>query len=79
MRIPDTTSYTNGEYLGASVSGDLWNYGIELWCNLEGQYVTLVADLAHLTGQTYQMSICSLGVIGAEYVRKNEIPEIIEL
>ena len=69
MRTDDPNSYTFGEYTHYGVSGDLWNYGIEIWCNLEGQYVTMVADLAHLTGSVYEMSICSLGVMGAEYVR----------
>ena len=50
MRTDDPKSFTSGEYTAYSVSGDLWNYGIEIWCNLEGQYVTMVADLADLTG-----------------------------
>ena len=69
MRTDDPNSFTSGEYTYHGVSGDFWNYGIEIWCNLEGQYVTMVADLAHLTGSVYEMSICSLGVMGAEYVR----------
>ena len=79
MRIDDPNNYTNGQYTGTGDSGILWNYGIEIWCNLEGQYVTMVADLAHLTGQGYEMSICSLGVMGAEYVRNTEVTSIIEL
>ena len=27
---------------------DVWTYGKEVWCNLEGQYVHIVADLSHL-------------------------------
>ena len=50
MRTDDVNSYTAGSYSGDSVTGELWNYGIEIWCNLEGQYVTFVADLAHLSG-----------------------------
>ena len=23
----------------------MWNYGVEAWCNLEGRYVTIVANL----------------------------------
>ena len=67
MRTDDPTSFTSGGFTSLDVSGNLWNYGAEIWCNLEGQYVTMVADLAHLS--TYEMSICSLGVMGAEYVR----------
>lgn len=47
----------------------MWNYGVEAWCNLEGQYMTIAADLSHLHGQSYKMSICSLGIMGAEYRR----------
>ena len=79
MRTVDPKSKTSGEYTKHGVSGDFWNYGIEIWCNLEGQYVTMVADLAHLTGQVYEMSICSLGVMGAEYVRNSEVPQVIEI
>ena len=77
MRTDDPNSFTSGAYTGHSVSGDWWNYGIEIWCNLEGQYITMVADLAHLNSQTYEMSICSLGVMGAEYVRDTQVPAVV--
>ena len=77
MRTDDPNSFKFGSTHG--VSGNLWNYGAEIWCNLEGQYVTMVADLADLTGQVYEMSICSLGVMGAEYVRDSEVPQVIEI
>ena len=79
MRTDDPKSYTSGEYTGMSISGDIWNYGIEIWCNLEGLFVTLVADLSHLSGQNYEMSICSLGLMGTEYVRSTEVPQLIKL
>ena len=41
---------------------------MEIWCNLEGQYTTIVADLTDFSG-AYEMSICNLGVMGTEYVR----------
>ena len=41
MQIADSASYDDG---GA------WNYGKEVWCNLEGQYTHIVADLTHLAG-----------------------------
>ena len=56
----------------------MWNYGAEIWCNLEGQYTTIVADLTDLSG-TYEMSICNLGVMGTEYVRDTHLPSTIEL
>ena len=69
MRIENPESYTFGNKEGEVGVTDLWNYGIEKWCNMEGQYMTVVADLAHLRGQTYEMSICSIGVMGVEYIR----------
>ena len=71
MRIDDSENYTYGEVTkpGEEASGDLWNYGLEKWCNMEGQYMTLVFDLSHFAEKSYEMSICSLGVMGAEYVR----------
>ena len=38
--------------------GYVWPYGAEIWCNLEGSYVHLVADLSHLGGTAYEMSLC---------------------
>ena len=58
--------------------GYVWTYGIEVWCNMQGQYVTIVADLSHLTAP-YEMSLCSLGVMGASYTRDESLPEVIEI
>ena len=48
MRTNDPKSYStvllNGEYVS------MWNYGAEIWCNLEGRYTTIVADLTELSG-----------------------------
>ena len=52
----------------------VWNYGQEAWCNLEGQYTSIVADFSHLKGRDYEMQICSLGVMGVEYIRDAPIP-----
>ena len=74
MRLDDPDSYSYG-YNNSLNNGDpFWKYGAEIWCNLKGQYVTLVADLAHLSGQSYEMSICALGLMGVEYVRDSEPP-----
>ena len=74
MKIYDAKSYTSGSFAGGAVAGDLWNYGVETWCNMEGQYVTIVADLADLSGHAYEMTICSLGIMGVEYVRATPAP-----
>ena len=34
----------------------------------------IVADFSHLSGQGYQMSICSLGLMGTEYVYDTDPP-----
>ena len=41
--------------------------------------MTFVAELAHLSNKIYEMSICSLGAMGTEYVRDTELPSDIEL
>ena len=44
MKVDESSSYNNDHH-----SWDrMWNYGSEIWCNLEGQYVSLVADLTVL-------------------------------
>ena len=53
--------------------------GAELWCNMEGQYAHIIADLGHLAGDNYHMSICSLGIMGTEYARREQIPETISV
>ena len=50
----------------------IWPFGGEHWCNLEGTYLHIVFDLSHMADQNYEMSICSLGVIGTRYVRDGQ-------
>lgn len=77
MRIDDPDSYTSGgDHNG---SGNLWKYGIEIWCNMEGQHVSIVADLSDLRGQNYEMSLCSLGIMGVEYIRDISVPNTVTL
>ena len=56
----------------------VWTYGIEVWCNMEGQYVHIVADLSHLT-PPYTMSLCSVGIMGTSYTRDEPLTSKIEL
>ena len=70
-------SYTFGAYNSQEASY-LWNYGVEAWCNLEGRYVTIVADLTDLIAP-YEMTICSLGIMGAEYVRLTPMPSSVDV
>ena len=61
----------------------MWPYGKENWCNLEGSYLHIVADLNHLMDAYGQIdvSICTLGVFGTKYVRDEgaSLPSNIEL
>ena len=41
--------------------------------------MTLVFDLSHFAEKSYEMSICSLGVMGAEYVRDQILPDIVDV
>ena len=52
--------------------GMIWPFGGEHWCNKEGTYLHIVSDLSHMADQDYEMSICSLGVIGTRYVRDGQ-------
>ena len=45
---------------------------------MEGQYAHFVADLSHLIG-SYEMSVCSLGLMGTEYVRREDLPDQISV
>ena len=90
MKVDDINSYTVNthsynvydpfDYLFPGNSYQLvWNYGIEIFCNKEGRYTHIVADLSHLTGQTYSMSICALGIMGTRYIRSNALPTSLEV
>ena len=74
MRTDDPDSFTTFE------SGEqLWKYGFEAWCNLEGQFLHIVSNLTNLAGQGYAMSICSIGIMGTEYARpvNSSLPELV--
>ena len=49
MRTDDASNFHTATYYSTPRS-NLWNYGKEIWCNLEGRYVHIVADLSHLAG-----------------------------
>ena len=50
---------------------------MEAWCNLEGQYLSIVSDLRDVFAQysTYQMSLCSVGIMGTSYIRDVSLPD----
>jgi len=51
----------------------VWPYGKEHFCNLEGRYLHIVGDLNHLSGGSYEQTICTLGVFGTQYVRDDPL------
>ena len=57
----------------------MWNYGVEAWCNLEGRYVTIVADNSHRSGQWYEQNLCQLGIMGTQYIRDTQLAESIQI
>ena len=63
MRTDDVSNYHTATNGGSSYT-DIWNYGKEVWCNLEGRYMHIVSDLSHLAGQGYSMELCTVGIMG---------------
>ena len=54
---------SDGWFFDTFSAGNAWTYGKEVWCNLEGRYMHIVADLSHLllapySYSSYTMSIC---------------------
>ena len=68
MRYDDDTNFTT-----IKINGDekkVWNYGKEIWCNLQGQYTTIVVD--NSAQKTMNIKICNLGIMGTKYWRENK-------
>ena len=65
----DPSTYQVNPY--SQGTGMVWPYGAENWCNLEGTYLHIVADLSHLMSSigSINQSICTVGVFGTRYVR----------
>ena len=57
----------------------MWNFGKEVWCNMEGRYVHVVADYAHESQKDYKISICSVGVFGTKYIRDSYLETEIKI
>ena len=63
MRVGDNSSFHSWTAYNNNFN-DIWNYGREEWCNLEGQYMHIVANLTHLEGMSYSMELCQVGIMG---------------
>ena len=55
-------------------SGMVWNYGTEIFCSQTGRFVHIIADLRHLAKKSYDVSLCSLGIMGTKFDREVEPP-----
>jgi len=71
------SSYQRVVYI--NYTGDVWKFGKEVWCNLQGQYITLVSDMSHKSTQSYFINLCHLSVFGTIYVRTVPVPLTIEV
>ena len=47
MRTDDSANYHSWVHMGTTFN-DIWNFGKEVWCNLEGRYMHIVSDVTHL-------------------------------
>ena len=77
MQRTDSNSF--GAHHDGSGTPHFWKYGSESWCNMEGQYVHIVADFKDTLYPTYIASVCSIGVLGTLYERVNAAPSLITL
>ena len=71
---------TNDAGINSGSDGSGWKFGSEVWCNLEGRYTHIIIDdlSPALISLYYEMTICSLGIMGTKYVRITDpITEII--
>ena len=76
MRKDDNSNYVTVtyEHNGQSYPNQqVWKYGGEHWCNMQGRYTTIVADLSHLVG-AYEMSLCNVAIMGTKYAPSTANP-----
>ena len=53
----------------------VYNFGHEAWCNLEGRYIHVVADMNYKSTSPYSISICQIAAMGTVYKRDTPLPE----
>ena len=81
LSIEDTSLYIDEDYSNTNIPVRLWPNGIEAWCNMEGRFVTLVADYNPIKNDyaVIEPSVCDLGIFGTNYIRDFAVPEKFEL
>ena len=38
--------------------------GLEIWCNLDGNFVSIVRDFSSQVGTTYEVTLCDVAIFG---------------
>ena len=38
--------------------------GLEIWCNLDGDFVSIVRDFSSQVGTTYEVTLCDVAIFG---------------
>ena len=54
---------------------DVPDYGFEQWCNLPGEYITVVSHGV----PSVEASICSLGIFGTRFYREIDVEDTVEI
>ena len=76
----DERAYATNNSFGGQERGYVHKGGNEIECNLSGRYIHMVSDMSEEIGNEYELSICSVGLIGEVPYRRDEpVPETIEV
>ena len=82
----DPDSYVKVDYTLSPhtvTAQDLWKYGVEVFCNKQGRYTTIVADLNSIVNRNpsaqYEVSLCHLGIMGTQYERSAPVETDVSL
>ena len=75
MTLNDPASYVDVDIYGDTNSKQ-FQFGKEVWCNLEGRYMSIVANFTDVdsTDTDYTISLCHVAVMGTEYIRNGSLP-----
>ena len=63
----DATSAEYGYRYDPFKNVNIWKHGKEAWCNMQGQYTTIVATFTEEID--YPPALCTVGIFGTNYVR----------
>ena len=75
MTLSDSDSFVDVTKYGDN-NNKQFRFGKEVWCNLEGRYMSIVADFTGV-GNTwdtdYDIDLCHVAVMGTEYIRTGSL------